>query len=43
MFKEFVSRAKKLYSEKYLDKELSFLIDMFAENKQQATKTESNK
>ena len=32
IFKEFVSRAKKLCSEKYLDKELIFFIDMFVEN-----------
>ena len=33
IFKEFVSRAKKLCSEKFLDEELNFLIDMFAENR----------
>ena len=32
IFKRFVSRAKKLCSEKYLDEELNFLVDMFAEN-----------
>ena len=32
MSKDFVPRAKKLCSEKYLDKELRFLIDMFVEN-----------
>ena len=32
IFKGFVSRAKKLCSEKYLDKELNFLVDMFVEN-----------
>ena len=32
IFKGFVSRAKKLCSEKYLDEELNFLIDMFIEN-----------
>ena len=32
IFKGFVSRAKKLCSEKYLEEELKFLIDMFAEN-----------
>ena len=31
-FKGFVSRAKKLCSEKYLDEELNFLVDMFVEN-----------
>ena len=30
--KGFVSRAKKLCSEKYLDEELNFLVDMFVEN-----------
>ena len=32
IFKGFVSRAKKLCYEKYLDDELNFLLDMFAEN-----------
>ena len=32
ILKGFVSRAKKLYSEKYLDEELNFLVDMFVEN-----------
>ena len=32
IFKGFVSRAKKLCSEKYLDDELNFLVDMFVEN-----------
>ena len=32
IFKGFVSRAKKLCSEKYLDEELNFLVDMFVEN-----------
>ena len=31
IFKRFVSRGKKLYSEKYLQDELNFLIDMFVE------------
>ena len=32
IFKGFVSRAKRLCSGKYLDEELHFLVDMFAEN-----------
>ena len=32
IFKGFVSRAKKLCFEKYLDDELNFLVDMFAES-----------
>ena len=32
IFKGFLSRAKKLCSEKYLDDELNFLVDMFLEN-----------
>ena len=32
IFKGFVSRSKKLCSEKYLDGELNFLVDMFVEN-----------
>ena len=32
IFKGFVSRAKKLCSEKYLDDELNFLVNMFVEN-----------
>ena len=32
IFKWFVSTARKLCSEKYLDKELKFLVDMFVEN-----------
>ena len=32
IFKGFVSRAKKLCSEKYLDEKLNFLVDMFVEN-----------
>ena len=32
IFKGFVSRAKKLCSEKYLDEKLNFLVDMFIEN-----------
>ena len=32
IFKGFVSRAKKLSSEKCLDEELNFLVDMFVEN-----------
>ena len=32
IFKGFVSRAKKLCFEKYLDYELNFLVDMFVEN-----------
>ena len=31
IFKGFVSRGKKLYSEKYLQEELNFHIDMFVE------------
>ena len=31
MFKGFVSRAKKLCSEIYLDEELNFLVNMFVE------------
>ena len=33
IFKGFVSRAKRLCSGKYLDEELHFLVDMFAENR----------
>ena len=33
IFKGFLSRAKKLCSEKYLDDELNFLVDMFVENR----------
>ena len=32
IFKGFISRARKLCSEKYLDEELKFLVDMFLEN-----------
>ena len=32
IFKEFISRARKLCSEKYLDEKLKFLIYMFVEN-----------
>ena len=32
IFKRYVSRAKKLCSEKYLDDKLNFLVDMFVEN-----------
>ena len=32
IFKGFVTRAKKLSSEIYLDEELNFLVDMFVEN-----------
>ena len=32
IFKGFASRAKTLCSEKYLDEELNFLVDMFVEN-----------
>ena len=32
IFKWFVSRAKKLCSEKYLDEELNYLLDMFVKN-----------
>ena len=32
IFKGVVSRARKLCSEKYLDEELKFLVDMFLEN-----------
>ena len=32
IFKGFLSRAKKLCSEKYLDDKLNFLVDMFLEN-----------
>ena len=32
IFKGFVSRAKKFCSEKYLDDELNFLVDMLGEN-----------
>ena len=31
IFKGFVSRTKKLYSEKYLDEALNFFVDMFVE------------
>ena len=33
IFKWFVSRAKKLCYEKYLDKKLNFLVNMFMENR----------
>ena len=32
IFKWFISRATKLCSEKYLEEELKFLVDMFVEN-----------
>ena len=32
VFKGFISRAYKIYSERYIDKEIQFLIDVFTEN-----------
>ena len=35
LFKGFVSRANKLCSEKYIERELNFLIDLFLQNCQE--------